>query len=503
MRANTGTGIFITCLLCALCRSEGLTALQRSALLRAPALLRQRTAAPWGRTAAGPLRADAASLPAEDAPAPAVEAPSGGTSGMAASTFNVIKNIVGAGMLSLPAGVAAFTDNTSGLLPATVLTLIFGAVSAYTFSVLGKVTKLNNADSYEDAWARAVSPNSAWIVTAACTLTCLFSCLAYGLIIGDSFTPFAKELGLPALLASRQGVIIGLTLTVLTPLCLLKDLSALAFTSVLGVAGTIYSTIAIMARAFDGSYAPGAPLIAALAASGAPTPSFDVRGGSVLSAKAFVLLSMLGTAYNAHFNAPRFFLQLKDNTQKRFDKVVWRSFYVSSAIYAAVMICGFLTFGGSSLGYLLNNYAQNDALIGVGRLAIGASILFTYPLTFVGARDGILSAVTKGKPATEGQRIGTSLAILAALTALACKITDVGVVVSFGGAVLGSAIIYIFPALIHLGTQRAQLRNGDLDLGTSRWGRFSLLGNYALVGMGAALGIIGGAVSILAARGAL
>mmetsp|Transcript_6159 Transcript_6159/g.17193 ORF Transcript_6159/g.17193 Transcript_6159/m.17193 type:complete len:280 (-) Transcript_6159:160-999(-) len=279
---------------------------------------------------------------------------------------------------------------------------------------------------------------------------------------------------------------------------MLKDLSALAFTSILGIAGTLYATLAIVLRSIDGTYGIGGRFAASVAAA----PSFGVTGGSVFSPKAFVLLSMLGTAYNAHFNAPRFFLQLKNNTLKRFDQVVWRSFWASTVFFAACMIGGFLTFGSTSAGLILNNYSVQDKMLTFCRSAIGASILFTFPLTFVGARDGILATLVKGTP-SEAQRTTATLGILGAITALACKISDVGVVVSFGGAVLGSAIIYVFPGLLHLATQRQQIRSGELDLGTSRWGRFSLLGNYALVGMGAALGVIGGAVSILSARGML
>lgn len=40
--------------------------------------------------------------------------------------FNLVKNIVGAGVLSLPAGVAAFGNHPSALLPAAGLTMFIG-----------------------------------------------------------------------------------------------------------------------------------------------------------------------------------------------------------------------------------------------------------------------------------------------------------------------------------------------------------------------------------------
>eukprot|EP00966_Prymnesium_polylepis_P018486 425816-Prymnesium_polylepis.1 len=44
------------------------------------------------------------------------------------------------------------------------------------------------------------------------------------------------------------------------------------------------------------------------------------------------------------------------------------------------MVAGYLTFGGASDGYILNNYANSDRFAQAARLAIGGSIVTTYPL---------------------------------------------------------------------------------------------------------------------------
>ncbi len=46
-----------------------------------------------------------------------------------------------------------------------------------------------------------------------------------------------------------------------------------------------------------------------------------------------------------------------------------------------------------------------DVLAGIARIFVGFSILFTYPLCFVGMRDGILELKGISRP-TERQRIG-------------------------------------------------------------------------------------------------
>jgi len=59
--------------------------------------------------------------------------------GMVPSTFNLMKNILGAGVLSLPAGVAAFSDSKTALLPALALTATLGLTSGYCFAMIGRL----------------------------------------------------------------------------------------------------------------------------------------------------------------------------------------------------------------------------------------------------------------------------------------------------------------------------------------------------------------------------
>lgn len=69
---------------------------------------------------------------------------SGGTASISNEIFNLVKGIVGAGVLSLPAGIAAFGDAPSAVLPALALIAVIGTLSAYGFSIIGRVCKYYN-----------------------------------------------------------------------------------------------------------------------------------------------------------------------------------------------------------------------------------------------------------------------------------------------------------------------------------------------------------------------
>ena len=54
-----------------------------------------------------------------------------GKAGLSASTANLVKSIVGSGVLSLPVGVAAFSSARTAILPAIALLAVAGAISGY------------------------------------------------------------------------------------------------------------------------------------------------------------------------------------------------------------------------------------------------------------------------------------------------------------------------------------------------------------------------------------
>ena len=54
---------------------------------------------------------------------------SGGTATMSTEIFNLVKSIVGAGVLSLPAGIAAFGNAPSAVIPANILITVIGSIS--------------------------------------------------------------------------------------------------------------------------------------------------------------------------------------------------------------------------------------------------------------------------------------------------------------------------------------------------------------------------------------
>jgi amino acid permease len=441
------------------------------------------------------MRLGAISGGGEGGKSPAADDEAAKKASMRDSIFNLIKCISGSGMLSLPAGLAAYSSHPSAIIPAALIITGLGGISAYTFCSIGRACSEVDADTYEKAWAKTVSKKSAAVPAAACVATCFAGCLAFTLIACDSFTSLFSTFGLGGLLVNRNVLILLMSVFIFLPLSLMKSLSSLGFTSMLGTGGLLYTAFVMGLRYFDGSYRPGGKFAAALLPANAPVFASQPGGRPLLF---LVLVSMLGTAFEAHFNAPLFFRELKDNTPERFNTMVSWSFVTAVVTMICVTAFGFLTFGGASQGFILNNYAANDLLVVWARAFVGVGIVFSYPLCFVGLRDGILEMKGIDKPSEKTRNVWT-VGLLSLVSVCSVFLRDLGFVNSFGGALISSLIVYVFPAIMFVMMSRKRMAQG-LSKGMAKLSGaigFESAANYGIVILGIAMGILGAGVSVL------
>jgi hypothetical protein len=99
---------------------------------------------------------------------------------------------------------------------------------------------------------------------------------------------------------------------------------------------------------------------------------------------------------------------------------------------------------------ILNNYSTRDGLISFSRFAVALSLVFSYPLLFVGFRDGVMDILSIPEEKRKNDTLNNALLVglLGIITACALKVTDLTLVVSMSGALLGTALIFIFPTLM-------------------------------------------------------
>jgi len=413
----------------------------------------------------------------------------GGTATIPNEVFNLFKNLVGAGALGLPSGVAAFANSPSALIPASIVIIVMGTVFAYYFLLMGRICSLTRSASYREAWECTIGNTCAGVVPLAIILMASLGNLAYSMILADTTKSLLAAAGI---VMTRTQSLVCVTVLVLLPLCMIKHLSVLAPFSLLGLLG-LFFTVGVMAlRYFDGTYDPnqGGKYLVDLPEN--LQPSFGHVGASgAWSSKFLILLCMNYQSFFAHYNSPRFYVELKSNTIGRFTTVVASSFGFSALIYIALTTFGFLTFGANSDGNILNNYSTDDGLASCCRLAIAVALAFTYPLPFIGVRDGIIDLLMVPESKQTSQNLNVlSLILLTIFTCLAMHFTDLGLLNAVGGGALGTAVVFILPALMYRGAIRHL--GSEATMKQRREASFAV----GLMWIGTAVGVVGTVVGL-------
>ena len=437
---------------------------------------------------------------------------------LATLVVNIVADLCPHGMLPLAYGISQ--GGPTGVVPALALLVFFGAMSAYTMTSFANMAADTRTKSIGELWAKLVNPKTKWIADSAVFALCFGCCIFYSAFAGDIFGALSSALGVTGIMGKRW-VVLGLLSTLcLLPLCLLEDLSALQFSSLLGVAGIAYTLVFHIVRALDGSYKPGAALLSGMGKKMQPSwPSVSTSSSSISSGKfslwrlnagALVLVNMLCVAYLAHYNAINYYNELEHTSPARYQRAVYTGFGIAASVFAGMMIVGYSIFGSAAQPLILNNFHRTaDKLATGARLATGLAITFAYPLMFNGVKSSMFAMLPtkldkgkgKDKDNAEGSQVSSEtkqlrtaavVAALAAITGVAfkCGEEDVSIVLGIVGSVLGCGVAYVMPGYLGLVWQRARKAAGLKNSG------FEVLANHALVALGAVFGGLGVALTL-------
>lgn len=360
-------------------------------------------------------------------------------------TVSLVKSLVGAGTLALPAAVACVGDAPGAVLPAAVaLIVVMGMINAYFFSLTGQVCAWTGASTFTQAWERSVGTASSPVVATVVSVKTLLSCVAYSMILADSFQSLAVTAGFDV---SRIDALLAVTFAALLPLCLMKDLSSLALFSLAGVCGFAFTAVIMVFRMGDGSYNlknDSGRFLPDLA-----DPLFPVFGTTGPKWQGLLVLACtLATAFVAHYNAPRFHAELAD--KERFDTVTYTSFGLTAVLMTVIAIAGYSTFGIASQPVILANYSPYDPLVTACRVAIAASLVMTFPLPFVGLRDGVLDAMQMPAAGRTDTKVSAlSMALLATITCLAASVHDLSFLLAVSGGSISTAVSSVLPTMMY------------------------------------------------------
>ncbi|CAE7359011.1 AVT2 [Symbiodinium natans] len=400
-------------------------------------------------------------------------------SSFSTSLLNLCKNIIGAGLLTLPVAV-----RDAGMIPYLVSITLLGVLNAFTFFLLGWCSAVVGASTFAELCVKSFSPRVAWVANLAVLLDNSMCCLANCVLIGDFFSKALSGL-LPScvILHGRAENLCIIGALLLVPLSLVTNLALLRYASLAGLGATAY-VFALLLKDFVtlSDWSTSGPLL---------------NNVTPLRPDFFKTMALLGSAFMAHYNAPKYYAQLQDRSVQKFKMLVCLAYGLAWLVFTAFGIFGFALFGFAAEGNVLKNYSFTPEVL-VAWLSMGLSVVCTYPLVFGSFRDSSGLLLRKffdvSLASIQFRLVFTCLGV--AFTVLGgVAFSDVALVNELRGAILSPCLAFIYPAAMLLrtrskridGTALPSLPSHTLSLCLWRLCCYSLL----------AFGIVFGAMALL------
>ena len=369
------------------------------------------------------------------------------------TAVNVCNNLIGSGILALPLALAK-TSLTCGL----ALLVGVALLSFYTMWLLCRSCDIAGTFNYKEVVTRNVGPRSGLFVELVMGLYTAGTCIAYGVLIGDFFPEFARFACLRAVGAEgmarsavcafatdRRAMVFALGGAVMMPLSSFRDLTPLRYTSFVALAAVVYTCSVTAERYLFETEGEGRRRHEVFHPNTAPDVAWvapdDYQG-------LFVALALMGVAFNCHYNIPQFYREI-GGSRSRMMASTASGLAMCFVLYCAMAVCGYLHFGGRTEADILNNFSTSDQLAVGARLALGTTIVFSYPLVFNKVRGAADALLFRGE-GTRRRHYLLTLLLNVAVILPGAYIEDLSLVLSFNGAIFGSLICYCIPAVVYL-----------------------------------------------------
>ncbi|KAL4457498.1 hypothetical protein ABPG75_012363 [Micractinium tetrahymenae] len=407
------------------------------------------------------------------------------------SVLTLINSAVGAGVLAFP-----FALRCMGWAAGLACIALVAATEAFTLYVLSRFAEHTGARSYSALVHQMLGPGGSLAMIAVIFAYCFGSCIAYLIIVGDSFRPLLLEAFGHAWWTSRAATIAGLGCAVILPLSFKTQLGGLKAVSSLCFGGLFGVTVVIVVRSAEIVLGP------------------DYSGAEVKAVNAslsfLTALPLVVFGFQCHTNVvtvweeleprPSFFRTatppaitphtpadteqpqpeqqepppqqqaawpVPGNGQRRAksEKLVGMARVVAAAValtglfYSCVGLAGYLAFPASAQSNITLNFSEDDPLIQVARAMIGLIQVAAYPVNHFPARGAVRDMVhlaTGRSPAGASFVAAETLAFFGATLGIALVCDDLGNIFKLVGGTCGSVLILTMPGCLLVAYARSK-----------------------------------------------
>ncbi len=308
-----------------------------------------------------------------------MEAPKDGASAFSC-TVNLAMTILGTGILAIPGGVKG-----AGMIWGLTFTLITGALAFFSLFLLGELLPFGGRNPTLNSIAQRSMGKFGGVITDVSLLANCFGAATSYLIIASTSIESLIGDDYP-----RQ-VYVVLCVVAVLPLCMLRRVDMLRFTSYLATFALLLLTVVVVLFALPWSetgryhdfFNPCAG-----------KSSDACRGAIVASTNPIDILRQFVTftnAYTCQQGMVPICAELERPTRRRKLIVISGAIGTACVLYIAVGVAGYLTFGDLVESDILRNYPTTSPFVAAARVGMTINVVTSYPLQLFFSRISLVS----------------------------------------------------------------------------------------------------------------
>ncbi|OWZ10088.1 Sodium-coupled neutral amino acid transporter [Phytophthora megakarya] len=343
-------------------------------------------------------------------------------------------------------------------------------LAVYTIRLLIRAEDITKLKSYEDLAMHCFGTKMTIFVEVNILVFCFGISVAYLVTLGDIITPLGELcFGMESILAQRWFLMTLSCGTIMLPLSMMKDISSLQFSSILGVLSIIFLVVAVAIRSIMYASAHGIPEDISWTIDLSHGPNFMLSVPIVMF------------AFTCQVNVFSIYTELQRPCIRRMNKVVDRATLISFLIYLSIGVVAYLAFGPQLMepkykGNILLSFPLSDTLIAISRAAITFTVAVAFPLNIFPCRFTIDMMFFSNSEDSWPRHVAVTsgLVLLALVLAIFCP--SINVVFGIIGGTCSTVVCFCFPAAFIL-----KLEDGPL-LGPKKIGPLLLFVGAVIIG---------------------
>jgi len=349
---------------------------------------------------------------------------------VAATVINLLKNMVGAGLLNV-----CIAFKYASVLGGLLVALFSAFVCTAGFLLIGFCCAKTNARTFRGLWQVSMGSNSEKVMDIVLFFHTFFSCVGYITMIGDFCVKSCSGLFPGSVFATQRELsIYVVTVLAIFPLSLYKNLDSLKHTSVIGLIITALSC----------AYVFGDVVWNASEYQAVSTLQDNLW---YMKLDMFKALALFNGSFSAHYNAPTYYAELKERSFSNYAKVTIYSFTIATVLFVSFGLAGYARFGDEVLGNVLKSYSAKDPMVQVSWMCMMVSTVFNFPHAFQRMRTSWNAIINKR---AHDDFMFTTISLLGLCLYFGIAFQDIAVIKMIKGATLGVSLMFILPALMYL-----------------------------------------------------